>query len=89
MQRNLSAEKDARQNEKRRTRNRVVRSHSRTLVKDFVAAVEANKKPEAAKMFVELASFLDNAVTKGVLHKNTGSRKVSRLAAQLKKLAVA
>jgi small subunit ribosomal protein S20 len=86
VQRNLSAEKDARQNEKRRTRNRVVRSHSRTLVKDFVAAVEANKKPEAAKMFVELASFLDNAVTKGVLHRNTAARKKSRMNLLLNKM---
>lgn len=79
MQRNLSAEKDARQNEKRRARNRSVRSHSRTLVKDFVAAVEAKKKPEAAKVFAELSSFLDNAVTKGVLHRNTVARKKSRM----------
>jgi small subunit ribosomal protein S20 len=86
VQRNLSAEKDARQNEKRRTRNRVVRSHSRTLVKDFVAAVEANKKPEASKMFVELASFLDNAVTKGVLHRNTAARKKSRMNLLLNKM---
>jgi small subunit ribosomal protein S20 len=86
VQRNLSAEKDARQNEKRRTRNRVVRSHSRTLVKDFVAAVEANKKPEAAKMFVELSSFLDNAVTKGVLHRNTVARKKSRMNLLLNKM---
>ena len=86
MQRNLSAEKDARQNEKRRTRNRVVRSHSRTLVKDFVAAVDAKKKPEAANLFVELSSFLDNAVTKGVLHRNTAARKKSRMNLLLNKM---
>ena len=79
MQRNLSAEKDARQNEKRRVRNRVVRSRSKTLVKDFVEAVEAKKKPEAEKMFVELSSYLDNAVTKGILHRNTAARKKSRM----------
>jgi len=79
VQRNLSAEKDARQNEKRRVRNRVVRSRSKTLVKDFVEAVEAKKKPEAEKMFVELSSYLDNAVTKGILHRNTAARKKSRM----------
>ena len=38
---------------------------------------------------VEAQSELMRAVTKGVVHKNTGSRKVSRLAAQLKKLSTA
>ena len=86
MQRNLSAEKDARQNEKRRVRNRVVRSRSKTLVKDFLAAVEAKKKPEAEKMFVELSAFLDNAVTKGILHRNTAARKKSRMNLLLNKM---
>ncbi|OHD68877.1 MAG: 30S ribosomal protein S20 [Spirochaetes bacterium RBG_13_68_11] len=86
MQRNLSAEKDARQNEKRRVRNRVVRSRSKTLVKDFIAAVEAKKKPEAEKMFAELSSYLDNAVTKGILHRNTAARKKSRMNLLLNKM---
>ncbi len=86
MQRNLSAEKDARQNEKRRVRNRVVRSRSKTLVKDFIAAVEAKKKPEAEKMFGELSSYLDNAVTKGILHRNTAARKKSRMNLLLNKM---
>lgn len=86
MQRNLSAEKDARQNEKRRLRNRMIRSRSKTLVKDFLAAVEAKKRPEAEKMFVELSSFLDNAVTKGVLHRNTVARKKSRMNLLLNKM---
>jgi len=86
VQRNLSAEKDARQNEKRRVRNRMVISHSKTLVKDFVAAVEAKKKPEAQKLFTELSSFLDNAVTKGILHRNTAARKKSRMNLLLNKM---
>jgi small subunit ribosomal protein S20 len=86
VQRNLSAEKDARQNEKRRTRNRVIRSRSRTLVKDFVAAVEAKKKPEAEKLFAQLSSFLDNAVTKGILHRNTAARKKSRMNLRLNRM---
>jgi small subunit ribosomal protein S20 len=86
VQRNPSAEKDARQNEKRRMRNRIVRSRSRTLVKDFIAAVEAKKKPEAEKMFAELSSFLDNAVTKGILQRNTAARKKSRMNLLLNKM---
>jgi len=86
VQRNLSAEKDARQNEKRRARNRVVRSRSKTLVKGFLEAVETKKKPEAEKMFAELSSFLDNAVTKGVFHRNTAARKKSRMHVLLNKM---
>jgi small subunit ribosomal protein S20 len=86
VQRNLSAEKDARQNEKRRVRNRVVRSRSKSLVKDFLEAIETKKKPEAAKLFAELSSFLDNAVTKGILHRNTAARKKSRMNLLLNKL---
>lgn len=86
MQRNPSAEKDARQNEKRRARNRVVRSRSKTLVKDFLEAVETKKKPEAEKMYAELSSFLDNAVTKGVIHRNTAARKKSRMNVLLNKM---
>jgi len=43
----------------------------------------------AKTAFVEAQSELMRAVGKGVVHRNTGSRKVSRLAAQLKKLQVA
>ena len=39
--------------------------------------------------FIEAQSELMRAVSKGVVHKNTGSRKVSRLAAQLKKMSAA
>ena len=80
MQRNLSAEKDARQNEKRRVRNRVVRSRAKGLVKNFVGLVDAKKKAEAQKLLIELSSFLDSAVTKGVYHRNTSARKKSRMA---------
>ena len=86
MQRNLSAEKDARQNEKRRVRNRMVRSRSKTLEKDFIEAVEAKKKPEAEKLFGELSSFFDNAVTKGIFHRNTAARKKSRMNLLLNKM---
>ena len=43
----------------------------------------------AATAFIECQSELMRAVQKGVMHKNTGSRKVSRLHAALKKLAAA
>jgi small subunit ribosomal protein S20 len=77
--RNLSAEKSDRQGEKRRLRNKVIKSRAKSLVKDFVGLVEEKKKEEAKKMFVEVASFLDKAVSKGVYHSNTAARKKSRM----------
>jgi small subunit ribosomal protein S20 len=77
--RNLSAEKSDRQGEKRRLRNKMIKSRAKTLAKDFTELVSDKKKEEAQKMLVELSSFLDKAVSKGVYHKNTAARKKSRM----------
>ena len=58
----------------------------RTEVDEAVAAGDAAL---ASSAFVEAQSELMRAVSKGVVHRNTGSRKVSRLAARLKKLTAA
>ncbi len=79
MSRNLSAEKDQRQSEKRRLRNKMIKSRAKTLVKDFVQLVDGKKKDEAQKKLVELSSFLDKAVSKGIYHRNTAARKKSRM----------
>ena len=79
MARNLSAEKSDRQGEKRRLRNKMIKSRARTLAKDFVELVEGKKKDEAIKVLGELSSFLDKAVSKGVYHRNTAARKKSRM----------
>ena len=79
MAKNLSAEKSDRQGEKRRLRNKMIKSRAKTLVKDFVDLVEEKKRDEAQKLLVELSSFLDKAVSKGVYHVNTASRKKSRM----------
>ena len=65
--------------------NKSRRSRVRTFLRQFDEALSAGKKAEAQKAFVEAQSELMRAVSKGVIHKNTGARKVSRLAAQLKK----
>ena len=79
MARNLSAEKSDRQGEKRRLRNRMIKSRAKTLVKDFVQLVDEKKKEEAPKKLAELSSFLDKAVSKGVYQRNTAARKKSRM----------
>ncbi len=65
------------------------RSRVRTFVRKFEEALSAGDATAAKAAFVVAESELMRAVSKGVLHKNTGSRKVSRLAAQLKKLSAA
>lgn len=69
--------------------NKARRSRVRTYLRKFEEAVAAGDAGAAKSAFVEAQSELMRAVSKGVVHKNTGSRKVSRLAAQLRKLAAA
>ena len=66
--------------------NTARRSRMRTYVRKFEEAMQTGDANAAKAAFVQAESELMRAVSKGVLHKNTGSRKVSRLAAQLKKL---
>ena len=61
----------------------------RTFLRKLDEALAAGDPAVAKDAFIKAQSELMRAVTKGVVHKNTGSRKVSRLAAQLKKMAVA
>ena len=76
---NRSAEKRERQNVKRRMHNRMIKSSVRTQIKKFDAAVVAGDK-EAAKDAMALSfKLLDSAASKGVLHRNTASRKKSRI----------
>jgi small subunit ribosomal protein S20 len=78
-----SALKRMRQNEKRRLRNRAVRSRVRTAVKTARTALTTPGATDAGVSVVEAIRALDKAVTKGVIHRNTASRKKSSLARQL------
>jgi small subunit ribosomal protein S20 len=70
-----------RQNEKRRLRNRAVRSEVHTVQKNAVAAVGTDSESEALRLAVKR---IDKAAAKGVLHKNTAARKKSRLMARVR-----
>jgi small subunit ribosomal protein S20 len=83
------AKKAVRKIERRTAVNRARRSRVRTFLRRFDEAVQAGDAAAATSAFNEAQSELMRAVSKGVVHKNTGSRKVSRLAAQLKKLSAA
>ena len=89
MANNPGARKAIRKIEARTQVNKARRSRVRTYLRKFQEALAAGDAAVAKAAFVEAQSELMRAVSKGVVHKNTGSRKVSRLAAQLKKMAAA
>jgi small subunit ribosomal protein S20 len=73
--------KRMRQNERRRLRNRALRSTLRTTIKSArTAVVEENPDPATV---LEAIRALDRAVSKGVIHRNTAARKKSALARRL------
>lgn len=69
-------------NRKKNLRNRMVKSGVRTAVKKF-STVLASDAGLAAKELSAVASTLDKAVAKGVMHKNTANRRKARLAKAL------
>jgi len=77
-----SALKRMRQSEKKRLRNMSYRSQVRSAVKKFLIAADG-KTPEADQLFRLAESLLQRGVSKGIFHRNTASRKVSRLALKL------
>jgi small subunit ribosomal protein S20 len=89
MAHSASAEKRNRQNAKCRTRNRTRNSSALTAEKRFRAAVASKNLDEAGKLLSAAVSLLDKSAKTGTLHKNTASRKKSRLAQHLAKARVA
>jgi small subunit ribosomal protein S20 len=81
-----SAEKRLRQTEKRTTVNGARLSRVRTFVKKVEVAIETGDKTAAQSAFQEAQPELHRATTKGVMHRNTVARKLSRLAARINTL---
>lgn len=74
-----SAEKRNRQNEKRRMRNTSIKTHVKTKVKAVLKSVKDKDIEGAKSALTSVIPVIDKASVKGVLHKNTASRKISRL----------
>ena len=72
---------------KREERNKAAKSKVKTLVKKVEAAAKAGNKEEAAKALIVATSAIDKAASKGIYHKNTAARKVSRLNLLVNKIA--
>jgi len=82
-----SAKKATRKIARRAAVNKNRRSRVRTYIRKVEEALAAGDKAAAEAAFTEVQPELMRAATKGVIHKNTASRKVSRLAQRLKTLS--
>ena len=80
------SKKRARQSERRYEINKMRRSRIRTFVRKVEEAIATGDQAVAAAALREAQPEMMRGVTKGVLHKNTVSRKISRLAARVKAL---
>lgn len=80
------AKKRARQNEKRFAINKARRSRIRTFLRKVEEAIEAGDKEAAAGALRAAQPELMRGVTRGVFHKNTAARKMSRLSARVNAL---
>ena len=78
-----SAKKRILVNQTKADRNKAIRSKVKTSIKKVDAAIAANDKEAAAAA----TSEINKAATKGVYHKNTSSRKISRLNKAVNKMA--
>lgn len=77
--RSKSVLKRIRQNEKRRLRNQSWQSRIKTSLKKVEEAIEKKEKEQTQELLNEAVKIISKAASKGVIHKNTASRKISRL----------
>ncbi len=80
------SEKRARQNERRFAINKARRSRIRTFLRKVEEALAAGNQEAAATALRNAQPEMARGITKGVLHKNTVARKMSRLSARVKAL---
>ena len=82
-----SAKKRVLVSQKKADRNQMIKSAVKTEIKKVRAAIEAGNKEDAAKALLAATAAIDKAESKGIFKKNTASRKVSRLALAVNKMA--
>ncbi|NLW35189.1 MAG: 30S ribosomal protein S20 [Syntrophorhabdus aromaticivorans] len=86
MRKNASAIKRARQAGERRLRNSHVKSTMKTHIKKVMVALENKDKESLDELFRKTVSYINRAGSKGVIHKNTASRRVSRLSKKVRSI---
>ncbi len=86
MANSAGSRKRARQAVKRNKHNSQIRAKVRTFIKKVSYAIEAGDKETATGGYATMQKAIDQAVSKGLMHKNQAARKKSRLSAQIKAL---
>ena len=81
-----SQQKRNRTNERARLRNKSVKSSLRTAVRAFREAAAAGDKEKAAELLVSTSRKLDQAASKGVIHKNQAANRKSAIARRAEEL---
>ncbi|HEX5598296.1 MAG TPA: 30S ribosomal protein S20 [Micromonosporaceae bacterium] len=76
-----------RQNEKRRLRNKSVKSSLKTAIRKFHEAAEAGESEKATEFMRDAARALDKAASKGVIHQNQAANRKSAIAKRLHSLS--
>jgi small subunit ribosomal protein S20 len=76
--------KDIKKSAKKALRNQSAKSELKTETKKFLDLISSKKMDEAKKQLNHLISQLDRAKSKGIIHKNTASRKIGRLMKKIK-----
>ena len=84
-----SAEKRIRVAERKRARNKPLRSAAKTYEKRAETAIAAGETDQAVAEVRQALSYLDKVAGKGVIHKNNAARRKSRLMAKFNKLTAA
>ena len=82
-----SAKKRVEVNAKRNLRNRMRKTNLKTTIKKVDAAVDGGDRAVAVESYAQAAKKIDQAVAKGILHKNTAARRKSRLARAINSMA--
>ena len=81
-----SAIKRARQNEVRRLRNKNYRTRSKNVTKEVRNAIADNSADQARESLKKAVSVIQKSASRGVIHENTASRKISRLSRRINQL---
>jgi len=78
-----AAYKSVKVTKRRMTRNQSIRSRLKTETNDFIDLLASKKLDEAKKQLRVIMSSLDKASSKGIIHRNTASRKIARFMKKL------
>ncbi len=83
---NLSALKRVKQSEKMALRNQSVKTKIKTQIGKLTSSLHDKNKEEVTAIFKETVKIISSAASKNVIHKNTASRKISRIAKKINAL---